>query len=76
MYIIWKSDLSAKLQPRYIRITADSLLMYGELAWALTKTLNSNLYRTNIRIIRVIFNIRQRQHPNNLGTMDPSLMFL
>lgn len=38
-FVIWKSDLLYNLKRRFLRATEEAVLIYGAVAWTLTKIL-------------------------------------
>ena len=61
--IIWKSDLTDKMERSFFRTTVVSILLYGCTTWTLTKRLEKKLDDNYTRMLRAILNKSWRQHP-------------
>ena len=60
--IIWKSDLTDKMQRSFFQVAVTSILLYGCTTWTLTKRLKK-LDSNYTRMLRAILNKSWRQHP-------------
>ena len=61
--IIWKSDLTDKMQCSFFQAAVVSILLYGCTTWTLTKRLKKNLDGNYTRMLRAILNNSWWQHP-------------
>ena len=61
--ITWKSDLTVKMKRSLFQAAVVSILLYGCTTWTLTKRLEKKLDGNYTRMLRVILNKTQRQHP-------------
>ena len=61
--VIWKSDLTDKIQRSLFQAAVVSILLYGCTIWTLTKRMEKRLDGNYIRIPRAILNKSWRQHP-------------
>ena len=61
--IIWKSDLTDKIQCSFFQVAFVSILLYGCTAWTLTKRRQKKLNGNYTRMLRAILNKSWRQHP-------------
>ena len=61
--IIWKSDMTDKIKRSFFQAAVVSILMYGCIAWTLTKRLEKKLDGNYTRMLRAILNKSWRQHP-------------
>ena len=61
--IIWKSDLTDKMNRSFFQATVVSILLYGCTTWTLTKRPEKKLDGNYTRMLRAILNKSWRQHP-------------
>ena len=61
--IIWKSDLTNKMNRSFFQAAVASILLYGCTTWTLTKRLKKKLDCNYTRMLRAIMNKSWRQHP-------------
>ena len=61
--IIWKSDLTDKMQRSFFQAAVVSILLYGCTTWTLTKRLEKKLDGNYTRMQRAILNKSWRQNP-------------
>ena len=61
--IIWKSDLTDKMNGSFFQAAVVSILLYGCTIWMLTKQLEKKLDGNYTRMLRAILNKSWRQHP-------------
>ena len=61
--IIWKSDLTDKMNRSFFQAGVVSILLNGCTTWTLTKRLKKKLDGNYTRILRAILNKSWRQHP-------------
>ena len=61
--IIWKSDLTDKMNHSLFQAAVVSILLYGCTTWTLTKRLEKKLDGNYTRMLRAILNKSWRQHP-------------
>ena len=61
--IIWKSDLTDKMERSFFQAAVVSILLYGCTTWTLTKRLKKKLDGNYTRMLRAILNKSWRQHP-------------
>ena len=61
--IIWKSDLTDKMNRSFFQAAVISILLYGCTTWMLTKRLEKKLDGNYTRMLRAILNKSWRQHP-------------
>ena len=72
--IIWKSDLTDKMEHSFFQAVVVSILQYGCTTWTLTKQLKKKLDGNYTRMLRAILNKSRRQHPTRhqmYGHMPP-----
>ena len=62
MSIIWKSDLTDKINRSFFQATVVSILLYGCTTWTLSKRLEKKLDGNYTRMLRAILNKFLRQH--------------
>ena len=61
---IWKSDLTDKIKRTFFLAAVVSILLYGCIAWTLTKRMKKKkLHRNYTRMLQAILNKSWRQHP-------------
>ena len=63
LLIIWKSNLTDKMESSFFQAAVVSILLYGCTTWTLTKRLEKKLDGNYTRILRAILNKSWRQHP-------------
>ena len=63
LLIIWKSDLTDKMEYSFFQAAVISILLYGCTTWMLTKRLEKKLDGNYTRMQRAILNKSWRQHP-------------
>ena len=63
LLIIWKSDLTDKMERSFFQAAVVSVLLYGCTTWTLTKRLKTKLDGNYTRMLRAILNKSWRQHP-------------
>ena len=61
--IIWKSDLTDKMERSFFQAVVVSILLYGCTTWTLTKQLEKKLDGNYTRMLRAILNKSWLQHP-------------
>ena len=61
--IIWKSDLTDKMNRSFFQAAVVSILLYGCTTWTLTKRLEKKLDGNYPRMLRAMLNKSWRQHP-------------
>ena len=61
--IIWKSDLTDKMNRSFFQAAVISILLYGCTTWTLTKRLKKKLDGNYTRMLRAILNKSWWQHP-------------
>ena len=61
--VIWKSDLTDKMNGSFFQAAVVSILLYGCTAWTLTKWEEKKLDSNYTRMLRAILNKSWRQHP-------------
>ena len=61
--IIWKSDLTYKINRSFFHAAVESILLYGCTTWTLTKRLEKNLHGNYTRMLRAILKKSWQQHP-------------
>ena len=61
--IIWKSDLTDKMNRSFFQAAVVSILLYGCNTWTLTKRLEKKLDGNYTRMLRAILNKSWQQHP-------------
>ena len=61
--IIWKLDLTDKMNRSLFQVAVVSILLYGCTTWTLTKGLEKKLDGNYTRMLRAILNKSWRQHP-------------
>ena len=61
--IIWKSDLTDKMERSFFQAAVVSILLYGCTTWTLTKRLEKKLDGNYTRMLKAILNKCWRQHP-------------
>ena len=61
--VIWKSDLTDKIERILFQAAVVSILLYGRTQWTLTEHLGKKLDGIYARILRVVLNKSWRQHP-------------
>ena len=61
--IIWKSDLTDKMERSFFQAAVASILHYGCTTWTLTKRLEKKLDGDHTRMLRAILNNSWRQYP-------------
>ena len=61
--IIWKSNLTEKMNRSFFQAAVVSILLYGCTTWTLTKWLEKKLDGNYTRMLRAILNKSWRQHP-------------
>ena len=61
--IIWKSDLTDKINHSFFQAVVVSILLYGCTTWTLTQRLEKKLDGNYTRMLQVILNKSWRQHP-------------
>ena len=61
--IIWKSNLTDKMQRSFFQAAVVSILLYGCTTWTLTKRLEKKLDGNYTRMFRAILNKSWQQHP-------------
>ena len=61
--VIWKSDLSDKMNHRFFQAAVASILLYGYTTWTLNKQLEKKLDGNYTRMLRAILNNSWIQHP-------------
>ena len=64
--IIWKSDLTDKMNRSFFQAVVVSILLYGYSTWTLTKRLEKKQDGNYTRMLRAILNKSWRQHPTRL----------
>ena len=60
--VIWKSDLTNKINAFFFPAAVISILLYGCTTWTLTKCMEKNLDGNYIRMLQTILNKSWRQH--------------
>ena len=60
--IIWKSDMTDKMNRSFFQAAVTSILLYGCTTWTLTKRLEKKLDSNYTRMLRAILNKSWRQH--------------
>ena len=63
LLVVWKSNLTDKINRSFFEVVVVSILMYGCTTWTLTKRMAKNLDGNNTRMLRAILNKSRRQHP-------------
>ena len=63
LLIIWKSDLTDKMNRSFFQAAVVSILLYGCTTWTQTKRLKKKLDGNYTRMLRAILNKSWRQHP-------------
>ena len=61
--IIWKSDLTDKMERSFFQAAVVSILLYGCTTWTLTKRLKKKIDGNYTRMLRAILNKSWQQHP-------------
>ena len=61
--VIWKSDLTYKINHGFFQAATLSILLYGSTTWTLTKRMEKKLDGNYTRRLRAILNKSSRQHP-------------
>ena len=61
--VIWKSDLTNKINRNFFQAAVVSILLYGCTTWTLTKRMEKKLDGNYTRMLRAILNKSWRQHP-------------
>ena len=61
--VIWKSDLTDKMERSFFQAAVVSILLSGCTTWTLTKRLKKKLDGNYTRMLRAILNKSRRQHP-------------
>ena len=72
--IIWKSDLTDKMNRSFFQAAVVSRLLHGCTTWTLTKRLEKKLDGNYTRMLRAILNKSWRQHPTRhqqYGNLPP-----
>ena len=64
--VIWKSDLTDKINRSFFRAAVMSILLYGCTTWKLTKGMEKKLDGNYSRMLRAILNKFWRQHYTKL----------
>ena len=68
--VIWKSDMTDKMECSFFQATVVSTLLYGCTTWTLTKWLEKKLDGNYTRMLRAILNKSWRQHPTRHQLYD------
>ena len=63
LLVIWKSDLSDKIECNFFLAVVMSILLYGCIIWTLTKCIEKKLDGNCTRILWAISNKSWKQHP-------------
>ena len=61
--VIWKSDLTDKIERSFLQAVMVSILLYGYTSWTLTKRPEKKLDGNYTRMLRAILNRSWRQQP-------------
>ena len=61
--VIWKSDLTDKIERNFFQAAIVSILLYGCTTWTLTKRIEEKLDGNYTRMLRAILNKSWRQYP-------------
>ena len=61
--VIWKSDLTDKINRSFFQAEVVSILLYGCTTWTLTKRMEKKLDGNYTRMLQAILNKSWRQHP-------------
>ena len=61
--VIWKSDLTDKINRSFFQAVVVSILLYGCSTWTLTKCMEKKLDGNYTRILLAVLNKSWRQHP-------------
>ena len=65
MYRVWQSNVSCKMKVRLFQATIETVLLYGALAWTLTKGLERELDGTYTWLLRYALGIKWQDHQTN-----------
>ena len=68
--VIWKSDLTDKMNRSFFQAAIVSILLYRRTTWTLTKRLEKNLDSNYTRMLRAILNRSRKQHPTKQQLYD------
>ena len=64
LLVIWKSDLSDKIERCFYQAAVGLILLYGCTIWTLTRRMEKKLNGNDTRMPRAILNESWRQHPS------------
>ena len=62
---IWKSSLCKSLKLQTFLMLVESVLLYGDETWTLTKNLEKSINGTYNRLLRTVFNVSWSEHLTN-----------